>query len=85
VANNGLNIVLRICYTSTSGDQAYLDLVIPQDKVVEYAGKPTGIFSTTIRGLENLGTATITPCVTYGDIALGNAENGTYNYTAATN
>jgi hypothetical protein len=80
VDTNGLKVVLKVRYTSSDGSDAYLDLVIPAAKVVEYAGKATGLFSTTIRGLDKLSGAVITPCITYGNVVLSNAENGSWNY-----
>ena len=82
VDTNDLKVVLRVNYTTTDGSAAVLDIVVPANKVVEYANTPIEpYFETTIRGLNGVGDATITVCAVYGDIVIPGAV---YNYTAIT-
>ena len=79
VAENDLKVVLRVDYTTKDGAAASLDIVVPADKVVEYAGMADSYFQTTIRGLNDLGNAKITVLTTYGNIEIAGA---TYDYEA---
>jgi hypothetical protein len=80
VAENGIKVVLRVEYTTNDGSQAVLDIIVPDYRVVEYAQiADAPHFATTIRGLNDLGDATITVLATYGKIEIAGA---TYTYEA---
>ena len=80
VAENDLKVVLRVDYTYSDGSDASLDIVVPADTVVEYANTAyEPYFETTIRGLNELGDATITVYATYGGVEIKGVD---YEYKA---
>ena len=79
VAENDLKVVLRVDYTTGDGAAASLDIIVPAEKIVQYANTNDAFFVTTIRGLNNLGNAKITVLTTYGNIEIAGA---TYDYEA---
>jgi len=85
VAENDLQIKIRVTYQSTNDNEAVLDLIIPDDKVVEYSEWPSGqgYFATTIRGLNKFPVSTLTPYICYGTIELTGADC-THEYTPST-
>ena len=82
LSENELKIVLRVSYMTSDGSEASLDIVIPEDMVLQYASiENEPYFMTTIRGLDTLGEATITTYVISG---LVEVPGESYTYTAVT-
>ena len=85
VAENDLQLKLRVTYTANNGNEAILNLIIPEEKVVEYGGKDAGkgYFMTTIRGLNKFSSSNITPYITYGTVELTGTDCS-YDYVPST-
>ena len=82
VDENELKVYLRVDYTYADGSNATLNIVIPDDVVVDYANTAVEpYFRTTISGLNGLGNATITTCVSSRNVEISGAS---YTYTAIT-
>jgi len=81
IEENDLQIILRVDYTDRNGNAASLDIVVPDSIVLDYTSTQSPYFWANIRGLNKLGSATITTYVTYGDVEIAGA---TYEYTAVT-
>jgi len=78
IAEHELAVILRVSYTISDGSRAYLDIRVPDEKVVEYAqydGYPS--FLTQIKGLNNVEDPEITAYVVYDTVEV---PGGNYEY-----